>query len=130
MRMGASRIAPVFSVLMRLSHWFIDGAAAAHTACLLLRFDWPCSNRAPVRWTPPTGTDMLDQPSKDTEKSAPGWRFLKLLEYGDAPSVGPGKGKTKSRTPKELEERKHQFAVWYIFAAFLGVMLVQFRWPI
>ena len=26
------------------------------------------------------------------------------------------------------EERKHQFATWYIFAAFLGVMLIQFLW--
>jgi len=25
-------------------------------------------------------------------------------------------------------ERKHQFAIWYMFAAFLGVMLVQFLW--
>src|SRR5712671_3539998 len=71
---------------------------------------------------------MLDQPSKDPEKSAPGWRFLKLLGYSEAPSAGPGKGKTGSRTPKEPEERKHQFATWYIFAAFLGVMLVQSLW--
>ena len=72
---------------------------------------------------------MLDQPSKDTEKSSPGWRFLKLLGYGDAPSAGPGKGKTVSPRPKkEPEERKHQFAIWYIFAAFLGVMLVQSLW--
>src|ERR1700757_1716204 len=33
-------------------------------------------------------TDMHDQPSEDTGKSAPGWRSLKLLGYGDAPSVG------------------------------------------
>src|SRR5580692_7752013 len=76
----------------------------------------------------PTETDMLDQPSKHTEKSAPGWRFLKLLGYGEAPSAGPSKGTTGSRTPKEPEERKHQFAIWYIFAAFLGLMLVQFLW--
>ena len=30
---------------------------------------------------------MLDQPSKDTEKSTPGWRFLKLLGYSEAPSA-------------------------------------------
>jgi len=30
--------------------------------------------------------------------------------------------------PKEPEERKHHFAVWYIFAAFLGVMLIQYVW--
>ena len=71
---------------------------------------------------------MLDQPSKHTEKSTPGWRFLKLLGYGEAPPAGPGTGKTGSRTPKEPEERKRQFATWYIFAAFLGVMLVQFLW--
>src|SRR6202048_5032168 len=76
----------------------------------------------------PTETDMLDQPSKDAGKYTPGWRFLKLLVYTEAPSAGPGKGKTGSRTPKEPEERKHQFATWYIFAAFLGVMLVQFLW--
>jgi cell division protease FtsH len=68
---------------------------------------------------------MLDQPSRDAEKSTPGWRFLKLLGYGEAPGTGPSKGKTENRTP---EERKHQFATWYIFAAFLGVMLVQFLW--
>jgi cell division protease FtsH len=72
-------------------------------------------------------TDMLDQ-RRDTENSTLGWRFLKLLGHGEAPSAGPGKGKTGSRTPKEPEERKHQFATWYIFAAFLGVMLVQFLW--
>src|SRR5260370_33307731 len=76
----------------------------------------------------PTETDMLDQPPKDTEKSTPGWRSRKLLGYRQAPSAGPGKGKTGSRTPKEPEERKHQFAAWYIFAAFLGVMLVQSLW--
>src|SRR6266852_476089 len=76
----------------------------------------------------PTETDMLDQPSKDTEKSTPGWRFLKLLGYNEASSAAPGKGKTGSRTPKEPEERKHQFATWYIFAAFLGVMVVQSLW--
>jgi cell division protease FtsH len=76
----------------------------------------------------PTETDMLDQPSKDAEKSKPGWRFLKLLRFPEEPGAGPSKGKTGSRTPKEPEERKQQFATWYIFAAFLGVMLVQFLW--
>src|SRR5215470_1049527 len=76
----------------------------------------------------PTETDMLNQPSKDMEKSTPGWRFLKLLGYSEAPRAGPGNGQTGSRTPKEPEERKQQFATWYIFAAFLGVMLVQFLW--
>src|SRR6202158_1353807 len=76
----------------------------------------------------PTETDMLDQPSQHTEKYTLVWRFLKLLGYDEAPSAGPSKGKTGSRTPKEPEERKHQFATWYIFAAFLGLILVQFLW--
>src|SRR5258705_7698199 len=76
----------------------------------------------------PTETNMLDQSSKDPKKSTPGWRFLKLLGYNEAPSAAPGKGKTGGRTPKEPEERKHQFATWYIFAAFLGVMVVQSLW--
>jgi hypothetical protein len=32
---------------------------------------------------------MLDQPSKHTEKSKPGWRFVKLFGYGETPSAGP-----------------------------------------
>jgi cell division protease FtsH len=52
----------------------------------------------------PTETDMIEQPLKDTEKSRPGWRFLKLLGYGEPGSAGPGKSKT-GRTPKEPEER-------------------------
>src|SRR5215471_6610696 len=73
-------------------------------------------------------TDMLDQPSNDAEKSTPGWRFLKFLGYGERPGAGPSKSNTRSRTSKEPEERKHQFATWYIFAAFLGLMAVQFVW--
>jgi len=34
----------------------------------------------------------------------------------------------KHRPPNEPEERKHQFATWYIFAAFLGVLLIQYLW--
>jgi cell division protease FtsH len=71
---------------------------------------------------------MLDQPPRDTEKSTPGRRFLRFLGYGEPAGTGPGKGKTGSRTPKEPGERKHQFATWYIFMAFLGVMLAQFLW--
>src|SRR5437588_11891842 len=56
------------------------------------------------------------------------WRFVKLFGYGEAPSAGPSKGTTGSRAPKEPEERKHQFATWYIFAAFLGVMVIQSLW--
>src|ERR1700730_10961646 len=32
------------------------------------------------------------------------------------------------KAKKEPEERKHQFVTWYIFAAFLGVMLIQYLW--
>jgi cell division protease FtsH len=42
----------------------------------------------------------------------------------DAPGARPKPGDKR----KEPEERKHQFATWYIFAAFLGVMLIQFLW--
>src|SRR5262249_54500848 len=72
--------------------------------------------------------DMPDQASNDAGKPAPGWRFLRLPGYGEPSGAGLSKGKTRSRAPKEPEERKHQFAIWYIFAAFLGLMLVQFLW--
>ena len=71
---------------------------------------------------------MPDQPSKDTAKNTRDWGFLRLLGYSEPPSAGPGKGKTISGGTKEPEERKHQFAIWYVFAAFLGLMLVQFLW--
>src|SRR5215471_1300784 len=77
--------------------------------------------------SPAAETDMPDQPSKDTEKSKPGWQLLKLPGYSEPSGAGPGKGKT-IRGTKEPEERKHQFAIWYVFAAFLGVMLIQFLW--
>jgi len=42
---------------------------------------------------------------------------------------GSGSGmKTSRGGRKEPEERKHQFVVWYIFAAFLGVVLIQSLW--
>jgi cell division protease FtsH len=66
---------------------------------------------------------MLDKPSKDTQPALPR-RLLQLLGYGD--EAAPQKAPT--RAPKEPEERKHQFATWYVFAAFLGVMLIQFLW--
>src|SRR6266404_5040274 len=68
---------------------------------------------------------MLDKPTKDMEP-APGWRFLQFLGFGDNrdKAVEP----KPKKPPKETEERKHQFATWYIFAAFLGVMLIQFLW--
>src|SRR5437879_5614261 len=68
-------------------------------------------------------TDMLDKPTKDMEP-APGWRLLQFLGFRDKAPVEP---KAK-QPPKEPEERKHQFATWYIFAAFLGVMLIQSLW--
>src|SRR6202521_2970465 len=68
---------------------------------------------------------MLDKPSKDPG-SAPGRRFLQLLGFEDNRDKA-AEPKAKN-PPKEPEERKHQFATWYIFAAFLGVMLIQFLW--
>jgi cell division protease FtsH len=68
---------------------------------------------------------VLDKPTKDME-SAPGWRFLRLLGFGDdRDKAAEPKGK---KPPKEPEERKHQFATWYVFMAFLGVMLIQSLW--
>src|SRR6266851_1393531 len=68
---------------------------------------------------------MLDKTTKDIEP-APGWRFLQFLGFGNNrdTAVEP---KAK-KPPKEPEERKHQFATWYIFAAFLAVMLIQSLW--
>ncbi len=37
-------------------------------------------------------------------------------------------GSTRRSRRKEPEERKHQFAIWYAFVAFLGVMLIQYVW--
>jgi cell division protease FtsH len=72
---------------------------------------------------------MLDKPSDDARKPAPP-RWLRQLQQWlgqgepDAPGARPKPGDKR----KEPEERKHQFATWYIFAAFLGVMLIQFLW--
>ena len=68
---------------------------------------------------------MFDKPTKDMEP-APGWRFLQFLGFGDNRDKA-AEPKAK-KPPKEPEERKHQFATWYIFAAFLGVMLIQSLW--
>ena len=68
---------------------------------------------------------MLDKPTKDMEP-APGWRFRRFLRFGDN---GDETAQPKAKKPpKEPEERKHHFAVWYVFAAFLGVMLIQYMW--
>src|SRR6516162_8380630 len=68
---------------------------------------------------------MLDEPTTNTEP-AHAWRFLQYLGIGnDREPSGQSKPK---QTRNEPEERKHHFAIWYIFAAFLGVMLIQFLW--
>jgi len=68
---------------------------------------------------------MLVKPPKNTEsKSA--WRFLQF--FGLESSRESASAKANNRPTKEPEERKHQFATWYIFAAFLGVMLIQYLW--
>src|SRR5208282_6885870 len=59
---------------------------------------------------------------------APGWRFPRFLRFGEN---GDETVRTKAtKSPKAPEERKHHFAVWYVFAAFLGVMLIQYVWLI
>jgi cell division protease FtsH len=68
---------------------------------------------------------MLVKPPKSTE-SKPAWRFLQF--FGLENSRESASAKEKNRPTKEPEERKHQFATWYIFAAFLGVMLIQYLW--
>ena len=68
---------------------------------------------------------MLDTPTKDMEP-APGWRFPRFLRFGD--DGGETGGRKATKPPKEPEERKHHFAIWYVFAAFLGVMLIQYVW--
>jgi len=70
-------------------------------------------------------SDMLDKRLNSTELS-PARRVLRLF------GLDNGRGKESSTErgyqPKEPEERKHQFATWYMFAAFLGVMLIQYLW--
>src|SRR5215471_5042935 len=68
---------------------------------------------------------MLDKRSKNTEP-APARRVLQFLGLDNVrPKTSPTE---KNRPPKEPEERKHQFATWYFFAAFLGLMLIQYLW--
>ena len=68
---------------------------------------------------------MLDKHANSAEP-APARRVLRLfgLDNGRNRESLPA----KNQQPKEPEERKHQFATWYIFAAFLGVMLIQYLW--
>jgi len=67
---------------------------------------------------------MLDRPSNDNDRQTPVRRLLDFLRP-DGPDRTGAKTNGKSKEP---EERKHQFAVWYIFAAFFGVMLIQYLW--
>ena len=68
---------------------------------------------------------MLDKPSKETQPALPK-RLLELLGYQDKSEGQKRPGPNRPR--KEPEERKQHFAAWYIFAAFLGVMFVQYLW--
>ena len=68
---------------------------------------------------------MLDKRPKNTEP-APARRVLLFL--GLDSSRDKADPTSKHRTPNEPEERKHQFATWYFFAAFLGVLLIQYLW--
>src|SRR6476661_6140615 len=68
---------------------------------------------------------MLDKQSTTTE-SAPVWRILRF--FGLENRRDKESPTANNRPPKEPEERKHQFAIWYFFAAFLGVMLIQYLW--
>jgi len=66
---------------------------------------------------------MLDKP--DT-KPGNGWNFLQFLGFGGDSDQAT---EQNARQPaKEPEDRKRHYATWYIFAAFLGVMLIQFLW--
>ena len=68
---------------------------------------------------------MLDTPSNNA-KPAPALTFLRFFGLGNSgDKAGPP---SKNRPPKEPEERKHQYAIWYFFAAFLGLMLIQYFW--
>src|SRR6516162_2960196 len=66
---------------------------------------------------------MLDKWSNNTEP-APARRVLRFFGLDDRRNKESAPA--KNRRPKEPEERKQQFAIWYIFAAFLGLMLVQY----
>ena len=68
---------------------------------------------------------MLDKWSNNTEH-APARRVLRFFGLDDCRNKESPPA--TNRRPKEPEERKQQFAIWYIFAAFLGLMLVQYLW--
>ena len=70
---------------------------------------------------------MLDRPSKNSDKPTPWWRSLLPLPGSDSDKSGKD-AKSSSGGRQAPEDRKHQFAIWYIFAAFLGLMLFQSLW--
>ena len=68
---------------------------------------------------------MLDKPKTDMQPSQR-WRLPRFLGFGgDGEKAGEPKAK---KPPTAPEDRKHQFAIWYVFVAFLGVMLIQYVW--
>jgi cell division protease FtsH len=68
---------------------------------------------------------MLDKRPKNTEPALT-QRVLHFLGFDS--SRDKADPTPKQRPPNEPEERKHQFATWYVFAAFLGVLLIQYLW--
>ena len=68
---------------------------------------------------------MLDTQSPNTG-SAPVWRVLRF--FGLDNRRDKESSTADKRQPREPEDRKHQFAIWYVFAAFLGMMLIQYLW--
>src|SRR5215469_4527324 len=90
----------------------------SNTAAAIERWADIFDNRAAA---PAWESDM----PKNTEP-APARRVLHFL--GLDSSRDKAAPTPKHRPPNEPEERKHQFATWYIFAAFLGVLLIQYLW--
>ncbi len=68
---------------------------------------------------------MLDNNSNKTDP-APIRSFFRL--FGISKRGTKTDSTAENRQPREPQERKHQFAIWYVFAAFLGVMLIQYLW--
>ncbi len=68
---------------------------------------------------------MLDKQPPGTDP-APFWRILRL--FGLDNRHDKESPRADKRPPREPEDRKHQFAIWYFFAAFLGLMLIQYLW--
>ena len=67
---------------------------------------------------------MLDKPSGNTDRTLI-QRLRRIFRHVNADKEGSA---AKDRPSKEPEERKQQFAIWYFFVAFLGVMLIQYLW--